>query len=103
MLKRLNALNPLRYDFLVVVEAGLIGLFFIQALRYLVGMLYSRTASASLVSAYARGTLNPNTPGLVDPAIVSQEIALLGLVIALPLLTLILGRVRYMFIAAALM
>lgn len=100
MLSRLRALNPLRYDLAVMLEAGLMGLFFIQALRFLIGMLYSRTASASLVSAYVPGTLNPNLPGLVDPSLVSQEIALVGLIIALPLLTLILGRVRYMFIVA---
>lgn len=103
MVSRLRALNPLRHETLTLLEAGLLGLFFIQALRFVIGMLYSRTASASLVSAYPRGSLSADLPGLVDPAIVSQEIALLGLVLALPLLTLLLGRVRLLFVPAVLL
>ncbi|MGB7339868.1 MAG: hypothetical protein WBC91_13315 [Phototrophicaceae bacterium] len=79
----------------VLLEAGLIGLFFIQALRYTIGALYSRVASAALVSAYADGSYDSSIAGIVDPSVVSTEIILLGLMIALPLLALLIGRFRF--------
>lgn len=87
--------------YLVMLEAGLVGLFFVQALRYLIGALYSRIASAALVTAYPVGSYDPNIPGIVDPALVSTEVAMLGLVLALPLLSLVLGRWRFMPLLAA--
>ncbi|MEO0598681.1 MAG: hypothetical protein AAF126_21405, partial [Chloroflexota bacterium] len=80
---------------LILLEAGLLGLFFVQALRYLIGALYSRVSSAALLSTYPTGSYDETLPGIVDPAIVSAEIVLLSLVVALPLFTLILGRWRY--------
>jgi endonuclease/exonuclease/phosphatase family metal-dependent hydrolase len=89
--------------YLVILEAGLLGLFFVQALRYLIGALYSRVASAALVLAYPAGSYDTSLPGIVDPNIVSSEIIMLGTVFALPLLALVLGRLRFMpLIAAAL-
>ena len=41
-------LNRLQPQYLRIVEAGLIGIFFVQALRLLIGLLYSRPASAAL-------------------------------------------------------
>ena len=79
----------------VLMEAGLLGLFFVQALRYVIAALYSRIASAGLVSAYANGSYDTTVAGIVDPAVVSNEIMFLGVVIALPLLTLLIGRLRF--------
>lgn len=76
----------------VLLEAGFVGLFFIQALRYAVGGLYSHIASASLVSNYAEGSYDEAIAGIVDPSVVSIEIMLLGLAIAIPLLALLIGR-----------
>ena len=76
----------------VLLEAGFIGLFFVQALRYTIGALYSRVASASLVNAYGEGSFDASIAGVVDPSIVSTEIMLLGLVVAIPLLSLLIGR-----------
>ena len=78
----------------VLIEAGLLGLFFVQALRFAIGALYSRVASASLLSSYAEGTYNPDIVGIVDPSVVSNEIMLIGVVVALPLLSLLIGRFR---------
>ncbi|MGJ3237826.1 MAG: endonuclease/exonuclease/phosphatase family protein [Anaerolineae bacterium] len=85
----------------VLLEAGLIGLFFIQALRYLIGALYSRVASASLVSAYAEGSYDPQIPGIVDPSVVSNEILFLGVMLALPLLSLLIGQIRFATVLAS--
>lgn len=87
--------------YLVILEAGLLGLFFVQSLRYLIGALYSRIASAALVTAYPVGSYDASLPGVVDPALVSTEVAMLGLLLALPLLSLVLGRWRFMPLIAA--
>jgi endonuclease/exonuclease/phosphatase (EEP) superfamily protein YafD len=79
----------------VILEAGLIGLFFIQSLRFLIGALYSRIASAALVGVYPPDSYDSALPGIVDPSVVSTEIMLLGLVIGLPVLTIVLGRLRF--------
>lgn len=79
----------------VILEAGLIGLFFLQALRFLIGALYSRIASAGLVGLYPPDSYDNSIPGIVDLSIVSTEVMLLGLVIGLPVLTVILGRLRF--------
>ncbi len=83
-----------------ILEAALIGLFFVQALRLLIGLLYSRIAGATVsTDQIVSGAIN--SP-VIDPAIVGREVALLGLVIALPALTLILGRVRGLMLIAIL-
>ena len=85
MLKRLH--------FLTILEAGFTGLFFVQAVRFLIGMLYSRVAGASAVPALQAAQI-PITGPAVDPALVNTEITFLLYMIALPLITLILGRFR---------
>ena len=92
MLKRLH--------FLTLIEAGLTGLFFVQALRFLIGMLYSRFAGASAVLAL-QASQTPITGAAVDPALVTTEMTFLLYMMALPLITLILGRVRVLIVLAA--
>ncbi|MCB9459572.1 MAG: hypothetical protein H6670_07975 [Anaerolineaceae bacterium] len=101
MFKRLQAVAPL----LPLTEVGLAGLLFVSALRFLIGEIYSRTASASLVSQLtANGfEISPNLPGFVQPSAVTTDIAWMGLVIGLPLLALFLGRVHILMIPAALL
>ncbi|NOG49655.1 MAG: hypothetical protein HND48_09585 [Chloroflexi bacterium] len=55
-----------------ILEAGLVGLFFVQALRATVGFVYSRTASASIFPALDPAAVDPNLPGLVSPAVVQS-------------------------------
>ncbi len=70
---------------LQTIEVALVGLFFVQALRRLPGLLLNRSASASLFEAQATG--NAAVPqGMVDPTRFSGEIVFLLLMLALPLL-----------------
>lgn len=93
--------NPLRLQHLITLEAALVGLFFVQALRLLIGLLYSRVASAGLVSTLDPASIEPNIPGVVSSAIVSGEVSFLVYMIALPLLAVILGRVRWLLVVGA--
>lgn len=88
---------------LPALEAVLIGVFFVQALRLLIGLVYSRVASASLVNVLDPQAVDSALPGVVDPAVVQSELLFLGLALLLPLLTLVLGRVRWLFVVAAVM
>lgn len=85
------------------IEAILVGLFFVQALRFLIGMVYSRTASASIVSVIDPSMLDTSLSGVVDPAVVANEITLLGFLIGLPVLAILFGRSRWMFVVTALL
>jgi endonuclease/exonuclease/phosphatase family metal-dependent hydrolase len=99
MLKRLR-LEP---QVLMLLEAGVIGLFFIQALRFLVAMVYGRVAGASAaLSLQALGVL-PLTNTAPDPAVVSSEVTFLVYMLALPLLAVVLGRLRPLIVVAALL
>lgn len=83
------------------LEAALVGLFFVQAIRFLIGTLYGHIASASIFPAIDPALVNPAIPGLLEPAVVSAELTLLVYMVALPLLTLILGRFRVLMMVAA--
>jgi endonuclease/exonuclease/phosphatase family metal-dependent hydrolase len=85
---------------LIVLETAVAGLFFIQALRFLVGALYSRVAGAAAVAA---GDLTNATglPGVTSAQTVNNEVLITALVMLLPLLALILGRWRPLFVLAA--
>lgn len=92
MLKRLH--------FLSILEAGLIGLFFIQAIRFLIGMLYSRVAGAAAVTTLQAAEI-PFEGTFVDPALVATEINFLLALLVLPVLTLLLGRFRILIVIMA--
>lgn len=78
-----------------LAEAVLACLFFIQALRFLIGELYARVSSAVVATSIDPALIDASTPpGLVQPEVVTGEIALLGYMLLLPLLALPLGRVR---------
>ncbi len=66
-------------------EVALVGLFFVQALRRLPGLLLNRGAVAVRMDS-----LNPEnlatSPGMVDPALFTGELLFLLLMLALPLL-----------------
>lgn len=87
--------------YLYVIEAALIGVFFIQALRYLIGIAYSRVAGATVVSVTDLTLVDPTLPGIVDPAVVQTEVSILLYALALPLLALFTGRFRFMLLLAA--
>ena len=86
--------------FLGVIEATLIGLFFIQALRFLVGMLYAQVASASLYPALDLALIDPATPGLIEPVTVRNEIVCVAFALILPLIAVIVGRFQRLIVVA---
>jgi hypothetical protein len=86
-----------------MIEAALAGWLLIQALRYLIGMLYSQSASASLLITYLPGSYDPASPGVIDLATFRQDIILLGLVAALPLFAVLIGRFRFSMIVAVIL
>lgn len=90
MLKRFR-LGP---QALMVIEAALLGLFFVQSLRYLIGMLYTRTAGASHVTALAAIGITPAAGSAPEPDQVYAEITFTIAIFALPLLALVLIRFR---------
>lgn len=94
--------NRLRLQFenLHVLEAALVGVFFVSALRFLIGMVYSRIGGASLSLVIDPATIPADFPGVVEPAVVQNEISFVVYMLALPLLALVLGRFRWMVIVA---
>jgi len=90
----------LRLQQVFVLEAALVGLFFISATRFLIGMIYSRAGGASIVLSLDPATIPIGTPGTVDASTVTNELVFLVYMLALPLLALILGRIRWVTIAA---
>lgn len=97
MLSRLRTLDSQRFFLLIALEASLVALFFVQAMRYLIGAVYARVASASLYPALDLSQVDPVLPGLVEPATVTNELIFLAVMLLVPLLTIVLGR--FIFVA----
>ncbi|MBI1280200.1 MAG: hypothetical protein GC179_18880 [Anaerolineaceae bacterium] len=90
----------LRLQQVFILETALVGLFFISATRFLIGMIYSRAGGASIVLSLDPSTVTAGIPGAVDASTVTNEIVFLVYMLALPLLALILGRIRWITIGA---
>ncbi len=86
---------------LMLVEAALLGLFFVQALRFLIGMLYTRTAGVALVSALNAISIQPLADSAPSPGQVNAEIAFTIAVMALPLVSLLVIRSRALILVPA--
>lgn len=82
-----------RRDLLRSLEAGIVGLFLVQAVRFAYATLYARASSADL-ARHATSAALADAPGVVDSATVRTEIITLGLLLLLPLLALIASRWR---------
>lgn len=82
----------LRRDFLRAIEAGLIGLLLIQAIRFLYGTLFANVNSADLVRRVADPTALMDMPGYIEPADVERQFLAVGIALLTPLLAIILGR-----------
>ncbi len=89
----LNRFRPGPFTFMLV-ESALLGLFFVQALRFLIGMLYTRTAGASLLTALNAIGVQPLVDSAPSQAQVNAEISFTIAMLALPLFALILIRWR---------
>ncbi len=86
----MSGLNRLRS----LLEVGLVGVFFVQALRAVLALIYGRTASASIYPLLDLSVIDPQTTGLVSPVVLQTELLILGGVVLLPLLTLFFGQWR---------
>jgi endonuclease/exonuclease/phosphatase family metal-dependent hydrolase/uncharacterized protein YggT (Ycf19 family) len=85
-------------QFPLALEATLVALFIVQALRFAIGSYYSRVAGASIVSVLDPALL---PAGTLSPAEVGGEVSFLVYMLLLPLLAVILGRVRALIVVAA--
>ena len=94
----------LNQQFFRIAEASLVMLFFVQALRYLIGAMYSRIASASYAARFPAEMLGElaSKPGYVPVEVVSQEITLLVYLLALPVVAVLIGRFPVFLLLAAL-
>jgi endonuclease/exonuclease/phosphatase family metal-dependent hydrolase len=80
-----------RRDLFRLLEAAFVGIFFVQAARFLFGTLYAHFNSADLVTR----TADPaalSLPGVVLPATLQNELIVTGALLLLPLLSLIFNR-----------
>ena len=82
----------LRRDFLRSIEAGIIGFFLIQSIRYLYGTIYAHISSADLVRRVINRELLVDLPGYVNPADVERELLAIGIALVAPLIALFLYR-----------
>src|ERR1043165_5723444 len=90
----------LRLQHLLILEAALVGIFFVSATRFLIGMVYSRFGGASIVLSLDPASIPAGALGVVDSATLTNEVTFLVYMLALPLITLILGRVRWLTVIA---
>jgi endonuclease/exonuclease/phosphatase family metal-dependent hydrolase len=88
---------------LLVLETALVGVFFVEALRYLIGALYAGFGSASLVAVLDSSLIPAGTPGAILPSVFSNQVSLLAYMLVLPLLALFLRRWRFPMVIAAIL
>jgi endonuclease/exonuclease/phosphatase family metal-dependent hydrolase len=74
------------------LEAGLMGLFFVQAVRFLYGTLYAHIGSLDQLSRTVDLGAVGAAPGFVTPSDVQLELLLLGIALLLPLSLFLFGR-----------
>jgi endonuclease/exonuclease/phosphatase (EEP) superfamily protein YafD len=98
MFKRLRLLTLLLH----IIEASLVALFFVQATRYLIGAVYSAIGSASLVAVLDPAQIPAGTAGAIAPVTLANELSFLLYMLLLPLLSVLLGRFRWVLVLAAL-
>ncbi|HRE47407.1 MAG TPA: hypothetical protein PLD47_06745, partial [Aggregatilineales bacterium] len=89
-------MNPeSRRDLLCLLESVFVGLFFVQAVRFLYGTLYAQVSSASLVNVTANREALQGQLGVVSAANVELSLAILGVALVAPLLSIVLGRLWF--------
>lgn len=92
-------LKRLQIEWLAIfawLESALIGLFFIEALRFLVGMLYSRVAGASTVLTLYSLNVPIESVTAPNPSLVQTEITISIYLLLLPLIGVLLGRIKFL-------
>lgn len=92
-----------RRDLFRLIEAALVGLFFVQAIRFLYGTMYAHLSSVALVNVTANPLTLSGQPGVVDPIDVQVELLVLGGALFAPLLSILLGRLWFGATVAAIL
>ncbi len=90
-----------RWQVVGILETLLIGLFFVQSIRFLIGSVYSRLGAVSVAAGLDPASLPTEVPGIIDLNTVTSELALLAVLLLLPLLALVFSRIRAMMVVAA--
>src|SRR5258708_7235792 len=80
-------------DYYVLAETALVGLFFVQAMRFVYATLYAHVSSASLVNLTANPATLIGLPGVVTLTQVQTELIAAGIALLAPLLAVIFERV----------
>ncbi|MBN8617258.1 MAG: endonuclease/exonuclease/phosphatase family protein [Anaerolineae bacterium] len=93
----------LRLQHLYLLEAALVGMLFIGAARFLIASLYSRAGSASIVLSLDPALIPASIPGIVDAETVTNEFSFVIYMLAIPLLTIILGRLSWLSLVGVLL
>lgn len=91
-----------RREFFRYLEAGIVGLFFVQAMRFLYGTLYAHLGSVDQLSKTVNPEAIAGTPGLISRADVQIELVITIIALLAPLLAVILARWRLGTLIAAL-
>jgi endonuclease/exonuclease/phosphatase family metal-dependent hydrolase len=94
-------MKSLRTDLLRNLEAGLMGLFFVQAVRFLYGTLYAHIGSIDQLSRTVDVGAVGAAPGVISVGEVQTELVLMVIALLLPLSGILLGRFGTMIAAVA--
>lgn len=96
-------MSRLRVDFFRTLEAGIVGLFFIQAARFAYATIYARASSADLVQRVPANMSLTGVPGVIEITTIQNDLVLVSGLMLLPLLALIFGRWGFSFPATVLL
>jgi endonuclease/exonuclease/phosphatase family metal-dependent hydrolase len=84
-----------RRDIFCLSEAALVGLIFVQTVRFLYGILYAHGSSATLFNLTSDPSQIAGMPGVVDPLNVQIELIVAAGALFAPLLSIIFGRLWF--------
>lgn len=93
----------IRRDSLRLIEASIVGWFFVQAMRFVYATLYARASSADLVERVADRVVLSGVTGVVDLQTVRSELIAAAATLLLPLLAVFIGRWRWSLLLAVLL
>jgi endonuclease/exonuclease/phosphatase family metal-dependent hydrolase len=98
-MQRLRASETARV-FLRYAESAIVVLFFLQSLRFLIGGLYSRLAATAAAIGLPAGPAGTAADATAELGNAPADLLFVGLMLTLPLLGVLVGRVRWMMVVA---
>lgn len=94
-------MTTLRRDLFRLLEAGIVGLFFVQAVRFLYATLYAHLTASSLTALTNDPAALIGQPGVISFDQVQLELLIAGGALLIPLLYVVIGRLWIGPVAAA--